>query len=206
METDRYPKKIVARHLSCSEIKKYPLVKEKEWNPSYLDVAGKQAYKVNLIGVIIKKEEYENYTSFMIEDFSGKVEGRRFGEKEENIEVGDVVLVLGKPREWNSLRYVAIDLIKKTDSRWLMHRKAEKETRKEEVREKKEEGKVEEEKESAENLYEKIIEFVNKNDGGEGCEIDKIIKEYGAECESIVQELINHGELFEIKPGKLKVL
>ena len=53
----------------------------------------------------------------------------------------------------------------------------------------------------------KILALVKEMDIGEGADIQDVISKSGnKETESILKNLLQEGEIFEIKPGKLKVL
>ena len=52
-----------------------------------------------------------------------------------------------------------------------------------------------------------IIEIIEQKDSGDGVGVDEIILESGIEnCEKIINNLLEEGEIFEIRPGTVKVL
>ena len=68
-----------------------------------------------MIGVIVQKSELNNYKTLTIDDGTGKISARAF---ENNVlldktDVGDVVLIIGRPREFSSEKYILIEIIKK---------------------------------------------------------------------------------------------
>ncbi len=58
-----------------------------------------------------------------------------------------------------------------------------------------------------ESLLDTVIEAINSFDSGKGAAIEDIIsKVKHADCERMIQKLIEQGEIFEVKPGRVKVL
>ena len=58
--------------------------------------------------------------------------------------------------------------------------------------------------ESKETSSEKIIDYIKKNDQGDGVDVSEIFKMENGE--RIINTLLEVGEVFEVKPGKIKVL
>ena len=53
----------------------------------------------------------------------------------------------------------------------------------------------------------KLIQIIQKLDGGEGVLIEKLIKESPLkETEQIIEKMIKNGDIFQNLPGKVKVL
>jgi len=95
---------------------------EKEgMKPAYLITPfGEKVSRVNLLGNITEKFESEdgNYTSITLEDGTGSIRVKGFGEKAEelrNFEVGDLVIVIGKIREYLGEIYVNLEIVRKID-------------------------------------------------------------------------------------------
>ncbi len=60
---------------------------------------------------------------------------------------------------------------------------------------------------SQRNKYEIIIELIKEMDNGDGVSIEKLTKNLqNNEAEKIIESLISNGEIFEIEPGKIKIL
>ena len=64
------------------------------------------------------------------------------------------------------------------------------------------ESQIEESKETS--VSDKIIEFVRDQDRGEGVETEEVVKKF--QDEDAIKTLLSEGELFEVKPGRIKVL
>ena len=57
------------------------------------------------------------------------------------------------------------------------------------------------------NIDEIIYSLIKKLDKGDGVSIDEVIKSSdNNEAENIIKKLLENGDIFEIKPGQLKVL
>ena len=67
--------------------------------------------------------------------------------------------------------------------------------------------KTQESSDNSENNTEKVFNLIKKLDKSYGANIEDVIEESGiANCEDIIEALLNEGEIFEVKPGHLKVL
>ena len=144
----------------------------------------------------------------------------------EDIEIGETVLLVGKVREYNSQVYIVPEIIKPLSSpEWVELRKkelsrlyGEREVRVQETpkpEEKKEESpqqdeiKVEEVSMSGNSDRQKILNIIENLDKTEGSDLIEVIQESKLDEESaniLIQELLKEGEIFEIKPGKLKII
>jgi replicative superfamily II helicase len=129
-------------------------------------------------------------------------------------------MIIGRPREYGNEKYLVPEIIKIVeDKRWIEVRK--KELEKEKIADKKisvidessiiqeetvEDNKVIEEKQS-ETVYEKIINKIREMDKGNGVNIEEvIISMKDPNAEKILNSLLEEGEIFEIRPGMIKVL
>ena len=53
----------------------------------------------------------------------------------------------------------------------------------------------------------KIFDFIKQKDNGNGADFNEIVENYKeSNAEKLIQFLLKEGEVFEISPGKLKVL
>jgi len=105
-------------------------VKEEGWTPNYIITKqGKHISRINLIGTVISKtEEGSEYQSLVVDDGSGTISLRLFEKNDnvKNIEIGDVVLLIGRPREYGSEKYIVPEIIKKINNKkWIDVRKIE---------------------------------------------------------------------------------
>lgn len=66
------------------------------------------------------------------------------------------------------------------------------------------------EKEEINDSYEIVYNMIKEKDNGSGVDIEEIVSELSKKnfdsAESLIQKLLEHGEIFEIMPGKIKLL
>ena len=83
--------------------------------------------RVNVIAYSVYKPEGDNM-SMVIDDGTGKINLRAFESTVmfSKIEVGDIVLVVGRIREFNNERYIMPEIVKRIDNpEWINLRKIE---------------------------------------------------------------------------------
>lgn len=188
---------------------------EGEWDPNYLIIRGLKISRVNIIGVIISISGESNIESFVIDDGFSNIQVRNFDNSLNlNLEIGDIVLIIGKPREYNDEKYIVPEIVKKIENEgWIEFRKKQlKQIKPNNIPEPKIEKKVEvaqntsiEEEISSDTQT--IYDLVKKLDPGEGADIEEIIQKSNiTNTENIINSLLKEGEIFEIRPGKIKVL
>lgn len=209
-------------------------VQKPGWDPNYVESNGLQISRANILAVIVSKEG----NSFTLDDGTGQIQVMSFGEdqKFKEREVGDVVLVIARPREYNQRRFLVPEIVKKIENgKWIDYRKAElsiypfveSEKNEEKTKTKQPEPKSKETKikkipdEEISALDKKIkletgfednyasiiLSTIRKLDKGDGASINDIIKQSGLEkAEKYIKSLINEGEIFEIRTGKIKIL
>lgn len=206
---------------------------EGEWSPNYIELDNKRVSRVNIIATVVMKyiSDDKNYATLTIDDSSGDIQLKAWREDVpliEKIEIGEPILLIGKIKEYNSQVYITPEIIKGLEKmEWIDLRKKElsvlygqrevkqpeikQELPKEEVQE--ESVKITEETVSTENAAEpdrqKLLNKIETLDKGEGADIVGVIAETKIDEEqanSIIQELLKEGEIFEIKSGKLKII
>ncbi len=176
-------------------------VEQEGWNPNYVETEVGQVSRANIMAIVVSKEE----DSLIIDDGSGKIPLRSFGEVAlERFDVGDKVLVIGRPRTYNEDLYLAAEIVKELDEdKWLEYRKKEIELM---PRYEMEETEEEEKKEDVQvEVDKKIRKKIKDLDDGSGAEVEEVVKDVSS-GEAILNKLMEEGEVFEIKPGKVKVL
>ncbi len=181
-------------------------VRTEGWNPSYFLTDLGDISRVNIIGVVVSNEVGGGV---LIDDGSGRILLRSFeGNLFEELSLGDLVLIIGRPRVYNEQKYLLPEIVKKINPRWGAYRQLQLEILKKKTRAIKKESRVIlNEKEKSVNYFQKIVEFVKDLDDGSGADVNEVIKRADApKGEELVQKLIEEGELFEIKPGRIKVL
>jgi len=193
-------KRQIAYKVRINDILNGDYIKQEGWKPSYIKTNFGKISRVNVLATLVGKNE-DN--SFVIDDGSNKINVRSFEHLDlSSFDVGDIIMVIGKAREWNSQRYIVPEIIKKiNDKRWVTVRKLELGKPREY------ETKIETKEESVENPYDKILNLIKELDSGEGADHQEICeKSQIKNCDDIIKGLLEQGEIFEIRPGKIKIL
>lgn len=208
-ETRQEFKRQTAFKCNIGDLNKGIFVKKPGWESSYIVTDYGDFSRVNIIAVVVAKEE----NVMTLDDRTGQIQARVFDKTEliANVSVGDLILLIARPREYNNQKYLTIDLIKKIkDTGWIAYRKKELQL----VQKIRDVSEIDTNKEatvvestSTMSSKEKIIALIKELDKGEGANIDDIITfSKIRNAEDIVQDFIMKGEVFEYKPGKIKLM
>jgi len=207
-------KRQVAQKLRIKELINGKYIKEEGWQPNYIITDdGKQISRVNLIGTVVSIPVGQdmNYQSIVLDDGTGRISIRSFDQNKifENIKIGDVVLLIGRPREYGKEVYLLPEILKKIqDKGWIKVRALELQNKKEPYIKDKEEVFEEAKEDVIEDIQEstadKIIRIIKEKDIGDGVDFEEVLNQINDE--KIINDLLKKGELFEIRPGILKVL
>jgi RPA family protein len=179
---------------------------------NYLEMNEKKISRVNVVGVIVQKLGLDNYKTIMIDDGTGRISTRVFEENVllDKVDVGDIVLIIGRPREFSSEKYIIIETIKKINPIWAKVRKLEfeKNVIKEDVFSNKVTSNNENITEEIVDLTptNKIVKLIREFDKGNGVSIEELSSKNIKDMDKIIDMLLKGGDIFEVKPGKLKVL
>lgn len=204
----------VACKIRIKDIVEGKYVLEEGWQPNYIITKqGQKISRVNLIGTIIFKSADKNlsYKSMVLDDGTGSLSIRSFEEKDSisNINVGDIILLIGKLRQYGVEKYIIPEIIKKVQNKgWVELRKMEISSLDKGKKEQKDESVVEEsvlEKKS--NMTNRIFKLIKELDQGDGADTQEVIDKCNSKkAEVSIKKLLELGEIFEIKAGKLKIL
>ncbi|MGV8169082.1 MAG: OB-fold nucleic acid binding domain-containing protein [Candidatus Nanoarchaeia archaeon] len=211
-------KRQTAYKCSIKNILEGNYVQRPGWDPNFIQLGDLQISRINLLAVIVGKEG----NSFTLDDGTGQVQAMSFGEQNKflDFDVGDAVIIIGRPREYNQKRFVVPEIMRKIENKkWIDYRKAELELQEKDLPEISEEKKTRletpenfepapaDEPVFDDNYVSKIISVIKKLDKGDGANTGDVIKMSGLEkAEKYIKSLINEGEIYEIRTGKLKVL
>ena len=207
-EQKTFQKRQVAYKVRISDILNSNFMKD-ELSAGFIKINDIVVSRVNLIATVVyKTEEEQNPNNVMIDDGTGKIILKTFEAflPFSKIDVGDMVLVIGKIREFKNEKYIIPEILKKLhNSLWNNVRQFEL----------KDLALVEQKEEKLEEVVENILPTSSENiyllikeiDAGDGVDIDDIIKKSGLDdAESVINRLLENGDIFEIKPGRVKVL
>ncbi len=210
LQQKEFQKRQVAYKLRISDILQADFEKADTFS-GYVRVGSYIVSRVNLIAiVVVKPESAQNYSSIVIDDGTGKILLRNFENQNAFLkaDVGDFVNVIGKIRDFNGERYILPEIIKKISNiEWINVRKIELINIPDKISGPKQEDKANIEESGTLNLHEEIYSFIKGLDSGNGAFIDEVIKKSNNDkAEIIVKKLLENGDVFEISPGRLKVL
>ncbi|MFQ5620882.1 MAG: hypothetical protein ACE5FT_03490 [Candidatus Nanoarchaeia archaeon] len=103
----------VAVKCNVATILKGRYVKEEGWNPNYVDSPIGRISRAHLVGVVVQQV---NEQEFLIDDGSGKLTVRAFNMDNVVPPVGQLIRLIGRPREYQDMRYVLPEIIKHLDN------------------------------------------------------------------------------------------
>ncbi len=192
------------------------------WKPNYVQTItpARKLSRVNLMGFIVEKSTPHQ---FLLDDGTGTILVIDFSQNENTatLKVGKPVLVIGRPRQAEKNVFIALEIATtkqlEEEPLWMSYRKQE---LKEVLADKEDEELVTaapaKEKELLvakkptlpvkELTGDMIFDFIKNNEQDEGCDMELIINKFGQEVDDMIFTLISMGELYEAKPGKLKIL
>ncbi len=261
MENDKF-KRHVAEKIKIANILSGKFVHENEKDTSFLQVGDRKIFRVQLIAAVTFIEKVGSITNFLLDDGTGNISARFFEEdnKLKEIMIGDIVLFVARPRNYNNQIYLSTEVWKKTTADWLKVRSLQlkdelieskiEEKEKTEIKveenqaEEKDIAKVEtteeiqnseekvvvnelsesnkivnenkpeeilnlaEEDEMAPLLpFEKILALIKEIDTGEGVLMEEIIEKSSLQdTEQVLNKMLEKGDIFQIQPGKVKIL
>ena len=205
-------KRQTAYKCNINTLNKGSFVKKEGWESNYLMTEYGDFSRINIMAVVVGKEE----NNLTLDDGTGQISGRLFERTEqiENINVGDVVLIIGRPREYNNRTYLTIELVKKIEPGWVAYRKKEL-TLIKKLREIEETPKLEKralEPEIVENVStlsskEKIAKLIRELDRSDGASINDVLRlSKVSNGEELISDMMMRGEIYESKAGYVKLM
>ncbi|MFH0831282.1 MAG: OB-fold nucleic acid binding domain-containing protein [archaeon] len=219
----REPKKRqTALKMRISEILSGKIIQNN--NLYFVEINGQRITRVNILANVIDKfvnDAEKKYAVLTLDDASGQIRVKAFSDETEKIkpfEIGDTIFVIGNVRYFNNEIYILPEIVRKADPRWLVVRKFELDRKSAQI-EKHESPKTKIERISeaenadsegisdSSNLRKQIIDILKKNE--EGIDIDKIIMELRApveEINNITTRMLEDAEIYEPKPGRIRLL
>ena len=195
----------IAYKVKINDLFKGNYVIQGGWDPNYIELNDLKISRVNIIAAVVDKKVTDNLAAISIDDGTATIVGKSFNEevkKINDINVGDVVLLIGRPRKYNEELFISIEIIKTVDPTWAKVRKLELEKEIKEITPKSLE--VEQREESP---RQKIIAILKKMDNSDGVDISEVLNRANIENgEELIDELVKDGEIYENKPGKIRAL
>ncbi len=184
-------------------------VQREGWNPNFIRTIYGEVSRANIMGVITQELD----DGYLLDDGSGQIKMKTFEEKVV-LDVGTPVQVIGRPRVYAGELFLNYELVKEIRPSWFEFRKEELKNV-EPIIETSQNRIIEAEGEevhvkTTENVFSKVIDAIRKFDkenNNQGADVDAVLAEIkNSEAEHVVNNLLEEGEIFEIKPGRVKVL
>lgn len=223
-QTHTPPQRQTAKIASIQQLQSGTYVVQDGWKPNYIQThnPSRKISRVNVIGFIVDKPSPFH---LLIDDGTGTINAIDFSQQPNTakLAVGKPVLVIGRPRQTEQELFIAIEIATSaqllTQPAWITYRKKELEALESDVADDdtttfddyKEDNSspatVEDVSLEQTNITGDVVfDFVKEQDTGDGCAIDVVIEKFGQEADDVILTLISMGELYEAKPGKVKVL
>ncbi len=217
----------VAYKVPIVTLLKNEFIQQEGWNPNYININENHVSRINLIATVIDKQTSESLITLTLDDSTSTIQARAFNEdirKATDINVGDPVLLIGRPRKYNEQLFVTIEVVKKMDPIWTKIRKlelqknfnldssGEKTVIQETPTETQSGAEAGIERVSSSSLNEsgdKILNLIKDLDDGDGADLNQVITKSGLteqQVQPVIEELIKLGEIYEPKPSKIKIL
>lgn len=204
METSQInQKRQVAHKLQIRHLLEGTYHQKEGWEPNHLLINDQKISRINLLAVIVAQNQDQTF-NFLLEDGTGQISLRFFDLPKKIPQIGDTVLIIAKIREYNQERYLVPEIIKKIPQKWLEVRKNELKNfssatpppplKKEPL-------------EANQAPYEYLLSLIKKLDQGQGADVEEILQKSSLPGgEELVETLLKEGDIFEISPGKVKIL
>ena len=210
-------KRQVAEKLRIVDLKDGQYIKEEGIRPNYVMLKnGHKVSRVNLVGTVVSNSTDLGYRDVCIDDGSAKISIRAFEQNPamDALSIGDPVFIIGRPREYGQEIYVLPEIIKKIeDMKWLEVRQLElakikivpESTAPADVPVEEPEETVEEEIVEDKGVG-AVKEAIRSLDSGSGADYEEIITKVGPDADKTISNMLRNGDVFEVSPGKLKLL
>lgn len=208
--------KVWIQHLTNGEYVENP-----GWEPNYVLYGELKIFRANILGIVVQKSGSKvlHYDYLVLDDGTGKIMIRAFENREllKDFQIGDLVNIIGKPREYGNDVYLIPEIARHvTDALWIEVRRKELEklplTRAlpaESVQRSvtEEASTVETEEEEIVTPRDKFLAIIRELDQGDGVDVEALLSATReTQPEKLLQNLLLHGDVFEIKPGRIKLL
>jgi len=176
---------------------------------SFLELGDKKIVRVNLIGNIIDRYDSEGdkkYSFLTLDDGSGQIKLKSFGDdlqKLSGVTQGQTVVVIGVLRHFNNETYIAPEIVKEKDPKYLLVRKLELEKNRNQTA-------TPIQGEQVKALKDQILEKIKSSEEEGGIDVDKIILELRETSPDMINQeikkLLEEGIVFEPRPGRIRYL
>jgi RPA family protein len=204
--------RMTARKIRIADLTNGRWVKNEGLEPSYIVTqAGMQVSRARILGTVVSKfvSEDENFASITIDDSTDTIRAKTFKTVKplDVVQIGDVVDLIGKIREYNAEIYVMPEIVRKiTDPNMEVLRKLELiATAKKLQQGESQPAQFVSAKEDRASLKKKVTEVIESEKAGMAySKILEMVKAPETQIEAVVNELLEEGICYEPTPGKIK--
>ena len=180
----------------------------------YLSVKDKKIVRLNVFGSIVDKFSSESYATVVLDDSSGSVRLRVWADDLylfENVEVGDLVFIVGRWAEYNGERYLRPEVVRKISIDWALLRRLEL-SKEYGVPSKEDKVIVKVESEGVKEIEptlaarEAVLSIIDKKDEATAAEV---CHESGISMDKIevaINDLLKEGEIFAPRQGVYRLV
>ena len=219
-ESARQPRAVAVR-TTVGEIVAGTYVQEENQN-YVLTVRQEKLLRVNVLAIVLGKEEAGTIMTILLDDGTGQIALRSFEQNKSiaAVQAGDIIMILGKIRMYNQEKYLSPEIVRKVPPAWLK-------VRKEELRELFEktpppergaelissEGQMKPDNSLPHDFLphdfpgQKIRQLITELDQGQGALMEDLLERSALpETEARLKKMLEEGEIFQNLPGRVKVL
>ena len=227
-------KRSTAHRIRLKNIVNSPYEKREGFNPSVIKFNNLEISRVNVIASIVGKylTDDQNYCAITLDDGSETIRVKNFGAEVGTIKelnVGDIVRIIGKVKEYNEEKYIAGEISKVLNPNWIIVNEIELSNQKQTTTDASTTDSINkvietqtnsseneeiisissESSDSESSIKQKILQYLKNNDNGTGVIMDQIMTSLDVSSEEVkdsLYELLKVGEIYEPKKGILKIL
>lgn len=196
-----------ARKVRISDLMSGSFVRQEGMEPSYVETAGGQVARARIMATVMNvfRSEDGNFGSVTLDDGTDTIRGKAFKDLRilEGVNVGDLVDVIGKVREYNGEMYVMPETIKKVGPEMELLRRAEL-LRTSGAPKQAVATPVSKNVQEQAELRNRVLEAIESKDGATFAEISAVVKADEEALEDAINELLSEGVCYEPTPGKIK--
>ena len=121
METQQRQRQ-TAYKVPIKELSNNPYVEQEGWDPDYVQINGKNVSRINIMAVVIDKQVSGSLATLTLDDSTGIIQARYFNDdvrKVSEINTGDTILMIGKPRKFNDQVFITVEISRKINPAWI---------------------------------------------------------------------------------------
>ncbi len=199
-----------ARKVRILDLMKGEWVRKEGMEPSYVQTrSGERVSRARVLGTVVGKFQAEdgNFASITLDDGTDTIRAKTFKTVKplDSVNVGELVEMIGKVREWNDEVYILPELVRRvTDPNFELLRRLEllRLSKSEPKTQGQQQPEGPNEQEKLRNSILKVIE--GAKDGISYAEILEKLKVSEEKAEPVINELLAEGICYEPSPGKVK--